>query len=217
MEEITPAENIGKLAAALSKAQAKIQHAEKGRENPHFGHGYSTLADVWNACREALTENELAVVQMPQGGEEGWVCLETRLIHSSGESVASIFRIPVVKRDPQAYGSAITYARRYSLAAIVGVAPEDDDGNAAANKGQRQQGYTPQQRPSQSFRPPVRSEAPAESRGDAAATNGTSEVTRCSTENCGRPLTTSQKTAAVHKFGKPLCLDCQKTATPVAA
>lgn len=125
-------DSIAALAAALAKAQASMAGAKKDATNPHFRSRYADLASVWEACRDALTRNGLSVVQMtePQDGDS--VCVTTRLMHASGEWIEGDLVIPVVKADAQGYGSALTYARRYALAAAVGVAPEDDDGNAAA-------------------------------------------------------------------------------------
>lgn len=125
----TPA--IGKLALALSKAQGMIKGAAKDSENPHFRSKYADLASVWDACRDALSKNELAVIQNLSGGPDT-ITITTTLAHSSGEFMTSSLTLRPTKPDPQGIGSAATYGRRYGLAAIVGVAPEDDDGNAAS-------------------------------------------------------------------------------------
>lgn len=122
--------SLGALAGALAKAQAKIKSATKDATNPHFGSRYADLASVWEACREALTEHGLAVVQLPVG-EGDRVGLTTTLLHASGEWMSSTVYTTPERRGPQALGSVLTYLRRYSLAAMVGVAPDDDDGNAA--------------------------------------------------------------------------------------
>lgn len=123
--------SIGKIAGALSKAQGKMRLAAKDSNNPFFGSKYADLGSVWEAAREALAENELAVVQVPEGDVNG-VVLTTLLIHSSDQWMKSVLKIKPVKADPQGIGSAITYARRYALAAMVGIASDDDDGNAAS-------------------------------------------------------------------------------------
>lgn len=125
-------EQINELAAALSKAQGQIKGAAKDSTNPHFKSSYADLASVWEACRAALSENGIAVIQTPHTDEAGNCHVVTMLTHSSGQYVRDSFSLPPTKPDPQGYGSAITYMRRYALAAIVGVAPEDDDGNAAS-------------------------------------------------------------------------------------
>jgi ERF superfamily len=122
----------GKLAAALAKAQAEIKGAKKDAANPFFKSTYADLASVWDACRDALSKNELAVAQ-PTDFLDGQMILKTILLHSSGETITGL--LPIMageKATAQQVGSAITYARRYALAAMVGVAPEDDDGNAAS-------------------------------------------------------------------------------------
>ncbi len=121
-----------KLFAALAKAQAKIEGASKTNVNPHFRSKYADLASVWDACREALTSNGIAVIQRPVASESGSVAIETILAHESGEYITGTLSMRPTKADPQGIGSAITYARRYALASMVGVAPEDDDGNAAS-------------------------------------------------------------------------------------
>lgn len=126
-------DTIKELACALAKAQAVMAGAKKDATNPHFKSRYADLASVWEACREALTANGIAVVQMTTTSADDEVVVETRLCHSSGEWIEGTLAIPVSKTDAQGYGSALTYARRYALAAAVGIAPEDDDGNAAAS------------------------------------------------------------------------------------
>ena len=120
------------LATAMAKAQAEIKAALKDSKNPHFKSSYADLTSVWDACRSALTKNGLSVIQIPNfDGDEVW--LETMLLHSSGESITGRYPLRPQQQTPQGYGSALTYARRYSLAAMVGVvADEDDDGNAAS-------------------------------------------------------------------------------------
>ena len=139
----TQSTTIGQLAAALAVAQGTFEAASKDRANPYFGSRYATLSSVWDACREGLSKNGLAVVQQVSRGG-GDVSVRTMLIHASGEWVSSTITLPVLpmqKRDgtetkvtAQSYGSAITYGRRYGLAAAVGIAPDDDDdGNAASH------------------------------------------------------------------------------------
>ena len=119
-------ENINELMAALAKAQGKILHASKCNVNPHFRSKYADLASVWEACRSPLSENGLAVVQTISHTQSG-IVLTTTLGHSSGQWIRSEMPIELIKKDPQTLGSVLTYYRRYSLAAIVGVAPDEDD------------------------------------------------------------------------------------------
>lgn len=124
-------ENINELMSALAKAQGKIQPAFKDKANPFFKSSYADLASVWSACREALSENGLAIVQTVVTNADKAMNLVTTLGHSSGQWMKSEMPIISQKLDPQSLGSAITYYRRYTLAAMVGVAPEEDDGEAA--------------------------------------------------------------------------------------
>ena len=125
-------EQINELAEALAKAQGQIEGAKKDSANPFFKSKYADLASVWEACRVQLSSNGLSVTQCPEESENG-IAIETMLLHSSGQWIKSRYTMPVSKLDAQAVGSAITYARRYALSAIIGIAPEDDDGNSAAN------------------------------------------------------------------------------------
>jgi len=131
---MTTSDTLNELATALAKAQGTIKGAIKDADNPFFKSRYADLASVWDACRGALAANGLSIVQAPRASafEGGWVIeVETRLLHSSGQWMADSLSLPVGKPDAQGVGSALTYARRYALASFVGVAPEDDDGNAA--------------------------------------------------------------------------------------
>jgi hypothetical protein len=123
-------ESIAALAAALSKAQADITGALKDSSNPFFKSKYADLASCWDACRKQLAANGLCVIQTTGMTDAGLVLITT-LAHSSGEWMRGV--LPVVTKDngPQAQGSGITYARRYALAAIVGLAQIDDDAEAA--------------------------------------------------------------------------------------
>ena len=134
---------IDKLAAALVKMQAAMRTAKKDGKNPHFGSKYSTLAEVWETVREPLTANGLAVVQIPQPTQGATVSLLTMLTHESGQYLSSTITMPLrpeftksgteLPPSPQQIGSCITYARRYALSAMVGVASDDDDdGNLAS-------------------------------------------------------------------------------------
>lgn len=124
-----------KLAEALSKAQAEMTAAPMNRVNPHFKSKYADLPSVIEAVRPALTKNGLSITQTTQVREAGLV-LVTTLHHSSGESVASEYPLPIGK--PQEMGSALTYARRYCLSAICCIAADDDDdANASESAGQR--------------------------------------------------------------------------------
>jgi len=119
------------LAAALAKAQAAMKPALKDSTNPHFKSKYADLTSVWEACRDALTKNGLSVAQVTEfDGELTWI--RTILLHSSGEMLEGRYPLRPVQNTPQGMGSAMSYARRYALAAMVGVVADDDDGQAAS-------------------------------------------------------------------------------------
>ena len=125
-------EQINELAAALAIAQGQITGALKDSANPFYKSKYADLASVWDACREHLSANGLAVMQTGGQTMSGQEVLITTLAHKSGQWVRGHLILKCKDDGPQAQGSAITYCRRYALAAIVGVAQVDDDANAAS-------------------------------------------------------------------------------------
>lgn len=128
----TQSPEINSLLEALSKAQAKIEGAKMDASNPFFKSKYADLSSVWSAARDPLTENGLCVIQSVEVIETGQTCLCTLLGHKSGQWIKSLIPMKPLKDDPQTMGSLITYYRRYTLAAIVGISPEDDDGEQAS-------------------------------------------------------------------------------------
>lgn len=124
---------INELVKALLKVQKEIKPAIKSAENPHFKSKYADLASVVEVSRKLLTSNGLVVTQHPSV-MEGNLYLITRLTHESGQWFSSLYPVNPTKPDPQAMGSALTYARRYSYSALVGIVTDDDDGNAASEK-----------------------------------------------------------------------------------
>jgi len=122
-------DTIKELASALNKAQAEMSGAKKKATNPFFKSKYSDMNAVVDAIRQPFCDNGLSYSQFPLF-EGGCVGVETILMHESGEWISNILMLPMVKQDPQAAGSAITYARRYSLQSIAGIPSEDDDGNS---------------------------------------------------------------------------------------
>jgi len=125
-------ESIKELSAALVKAQTSLEGVTKDKNNPFFKSKYADLSSVVGALKDPLTKNGLAYTQVLHDADSA-AKVETIILHSSGEWLsAGVISVPVSKHDAQGYGSALTYARRYSLSAAFGVAPEDDDGNAAA-------------------------------------------------------------------------------------
>lgn len=130
------------VAAALVRAQKAFGPALKTNTNPAFKSKYADLSACVEAVIDALNANGIALVQRNVETESG-VCVETVFVHESGEMLSSgPLHVPASKQDPQGYGSALTYARRYSLMAACGIAPEDDDGNAAAKAKHDQQRRT---------------------------------------------------------------------------
>jgi hypothetical protein len=122
------------IASALVKAQKAFGPALKSSSNPHFKSRYADLAACVEAVIDGLNSNGIMLMQQTHECEDG-VTVETMFIHESGETFsAGKLHVPAAKQDPQGYGSALTYARRYSLMAACGIAPEDDDGNAASKK-----------------------------------------------------------------------------------
>lgn len=123
-----------KIAAALVKAQKNFSPALKSATNPHFRSRYADLSACVEAVIDALNDAGIALLQPCHECESG-VLVETLFVHESGEVFsAGKLHVPAAKQDPQGYGSALTYARRYSLMAACGIAPEDDDGNGARRK-----------------------------------------------------------------------------------
>jgi phosphoenolpyruvate-protein kinase (PTS system EI component) len=121
-----------KASAAFVRAQAGFGAALKTSTNPHFRSRYADLSACIEAVIDSLHKNGFALMQKTHECENG-VAIETIFIHESGEQISGgIFRVPAGKQDPQGYASALTYARRNSLMAASGIAPEDDDGNAAS-------------------------------------------------------------------------------------
>lgn len=129
MTQQTTSESLGKLAEALSKAQATMQEAKEDSKNPFFKSNYADLTSVWRACRKSLTDNGLSISHSTVF-QEGEIILVTTLLHSSGEYMKGYFPLLSAKKDAQAIGSAMTYAKRYALAAIVGVCVEGEDDDA---------------------------------------------------------------------------------------
>lgn len=124
---------IGKLAEALAKAQAAMDSAKKDSINPHFKSKYADLAAVIDAVRQPLGFNGLSYVQYVDKSD-GTLCLITKLMHISGEWISGSLPLLMSKNDMQGFGASLTYARRYSLSAMVGIAQDDDDGNTATAK-----------------------------------------------------------------------------------
>lgn len=127
---------MNKIATAFIKAKREFSPALKDKTNPAFRSKYADLGACLEAVNDALLNNSIALYQETSEDETG-VTVETVLLHESGEHIRSgKLHVPAAKQDPQGYGSALTYARRYSLMTACGIAPEDDDGNAGSKSKQ---------------------------------------------------------------------------------
>ena len=137
---MTTSETIGAIAPALIKAQSQMQGITKEGKNPAFRSKYVTLDSILDTLRPILTSNGLMLTQgsTPPWGVEA-ITVESRIIHTSGEWIATTVTIPVTKPDAHGLGSALTYGRRYSVSALLAIsADEDDDANGAVTP---QDGY----------------------------------------------------------------------------
>ena len=133
-------ETIEKLALALCSAQGEMGGAVKGSANPFFKSSYADLTSVIKAIKEPCFKNGLSYVQLPHRDGNS-IGVTTRLIHTSGQWIEHEFTLPMVKGDPQAAGSAITYARRYALQALFGIPAVDDDSESAMLRGGQKDEY----------------------------------------------------------------------------
>ena len=137
-------DDITEFSKAFVKAQAAIKGAVKDSANPFFKSSYADLTTVYEAVKEALHENGIAVLQGGVPSEnENIAAFTTRLIHESGQWIESTLEVPLIKKDPQSLGSCFTYARRYSLAAMTGVPLLDDDAEGAMGRDKTNKGDDP--------------------------------------------------------------------------
>lgn len=148
-------DEIKQLAAALTKAQATMKSVKKTSENPFYKSTYADLASVWDTIRQPFTDNGFSISQFTET-KENQACVITLLMHVSGEWLSSELILPTVRYDkernpipldPQAFGSALSYARRYAISALCGVATEDDDSEGAMQRDQKAE-------PAKYFKPP---------------------------------------------------------------
>lgn len=182
-------DSIKAIAPALLAAQKAIAFAKKDATNPHFKNKYADLPAVIEAIKPALNDAGISYIQTPAPSDDGKLHLTTTLLHESGEWIADTLVMPLPKQDPQGYGSAITYARRYALAAITGLYQDDDDGNAASgNRGAPAQN-------DESNEPPL--EADAEIIAQMNAVSSVPELVKIM-----NGLAADQKRAATSHFNK---------------
>jgi hypothetical protein len=135
-------ESVTSIAKALCEAQKKINHASKDATNPHFRNDYATLESVIDATKQALVDQGISVIQGISKTD-----VTTRLLHTSGEWIESSVELILDKQNMQGLGSAVTYARRYSLASMLNISQADDDGNEASKPAQKPPAPKPQQKP----------------------------------------------------------------------
>ena len=136
-------DSIAKLAAALCEAQKTELFALADKINPFFKSKYADLSSVWDAIRSPLTSNGMAITQTMASDSMDGVTIETTLMHISGEYISGSLYIKPEKNTPQGLGIAITYGRRYALMAIIGISPEDDDGEGAMARKRKGENKTP--------------------------------------------------------------------------
>ncbi len=124
--------NKSELYKALAKAQGEMQNADLNKVNPHFKAKYADLASVMSVVKKPLADNGLAIIQMPIRSEPGTCAVRTILAHESGAEIVEDYSMPVAKETAHAFGSVISYIRRYVISSICCVvADEDDDANSA--------------------------------------------------------------------------------------
>ena len=178
-------QSIAQLAPALVKANAEVANALKDSHNPHFGSNFASLHAVLEAVKPVYAKHALTLVQVPGLDEHGRATVDTMVLHESGEWLAGVSGAPLQKNDPQGVGSAITYLRRYSLAALAGITQEDDDGNAASHTPavQRTAAKVAQAFDAEPHEPPVRAPAQRISQPPAERPKYGPDVPNC--EKCG--------------------------------
>lgn len=131
-------DSITKIIPALLTAQKAIKHAVKDALNPHLKTMYADLPSVIDAIKEHLNNAGIVYLQTPGETANNYLFLTTTLFHESGEWIQGTMSVPIVKQDPQGFGSSLTYARRYALASITGLKQEDDDGEKAVAKKKKE-------------------------------------------------------------------------------
>lgn len=187
---MTTSPSVTKIAAALLLAQKEIGGAKKDATNPFYKMKYSDLGSVMEACKEAFNKHGITVLQ-PVSSFDNQTFVSTTLLHESGEYISSLMKVSCKNpENPQEMGSAITYAKRYSLQAIAFIPSEDDDGEMAT-------------KPSRPVTEPIK----------ATSTQPAPTDLKCA--KCNKPTTEKVASFTKSKFGKVLCFNCQpKTTTP---
>lgn len=137
MDNLIKSDSIAMIAAALVQARRDVGIAIKNAKNPHLKNTYADLGAVYDAIDDALDKNDLTPFQTPIASNDGKLHLQSLILHKSGEFMGGVVVIPLGKQDPQGYGSALTYARRYALASMLNVTQDDDDGARASDWRER--------------------------------------------------------------------------------
>lgn len=142
-------ESVKHIYTSMIKAVAEIETPKKTTQG--YGYKYAPLDEVLDKVRPVLNKYGLALIQTPVSNADGCIGVETRLIHESGEWIEESYMYKPAKLDPQVIGSIITYLRRYSVMALLEIAPEDDDGHIATNKTQSEQPGNTQESPRHNY------------------------------------------------------------------
>lgn len=194
-------DSITELAKALCAFQADVKNPANTAVNPFFKSKYAPLPDILNAMRPLLSKHGLSILQSPRGDENG-VGVTTLLMHTSGEWVECCpLMMKADKNTAQGAGSAITYARRYALSAVLGISSEDDDDGNVASKNE----YKDNSQHRSSANEQIAEAAQESIPEDALICHG-----------CHADITKGVKTLSTRKYGKPLCNKCQKEAREIA-
>ena len=236
--EIAPGLKITATSSALFDAMSKSQQ-EIGsliRNKKGYGYEYADLANCLDCVKEALSKNGLNISQFPSYSDaDGFASVTTILSHASGQMLCSLMTVPIIpnksNNDIQAYGSAITYARRYAITAIMNLAAEDDDGAEAKKFGEMQgkvrpKAAQPKESQAKNEQPPAppqivksaSSTPPQAAPTPAPAAKPMQVDNRPTCEKCGKKITERIKDFSMRRFNKCLCIDCQNVeAKPMAS
>jgi hypothetical protein len=141
------------IAKALMEVQKELQAVTKDAENPFFGSSYASFKECVEVSRPLLVKNNLSIVQTTAYDDQIGTMLVTTILHTSGQWIRGFYPISAVKRDPQAMGSAMTYARRYTYSAIIGLTQADDDGESAMERAVTKTLIDPEETPQEAKKP----------------------------------------------------------------
>ena len=186
----TTSPEIADLIKALVKVQGSLKPVEKNAINPFFKSKYADLTAIWENCRKELSSNGLAVIQTTKGNGDSLITVVTTLAHISGQWIRGDLTMRPVKNDPQGVGSARTYARRYGLQAILGIAAEeDDDGEVGTRRGKGEGNLT--QGKQDSSKDTTTSNRSGDGDGKQATTKQVAKIWACINELAGLSNMTS--------------------------